>query len=81
MTQGIITEGMRLNAGPFEDGSFRAVTVTSIRRNRAACRLVRSTQSAALALDCPLTLLRKGMCLVDPRAAEAPTACQYFQVR
>ncbi len=81
VTQGIITEGMRLNAGPFEDGSFRGVTVTSIKRNRAPCRLVRATQSAALALDCPLAQLRRGMCLVDPRAADEPAACQFFQAK
>ncbi len=74
VTQGIITEGMRLNVGPFDDGSFRAATVLSIRRNRAACRLVRATQSAALALDCPVSALRKGMCLVAPRPPHAAGA-------
>jgi len=39
---------MKLNLGPFEDGSFKSVTVMSIRRNRCGCRLVRATQSAAL---------------------------------
>merc|ERR1719495_2952582 len=51
VTQGIITEGISLNLGPFEDGSFKVVTVSSIKRNRAACRLVRATQSAALAIS------------------------------
>ena len=27
VTQGIITEGMRLKLGPFEDGSFRLVNI------------------------------------------------------
>lgn len=40
LTQGIVTEGMRLKLGPFENGSFRTVTVSSIKRNRAPCRLV-----------------------------------------
>ncbi len=80
VSQGIVTEGMRLLAGPSaEDGSFRPVTVLSIKRNRAPCRLVRATQSAALALDCPMSWLRRGMCLVDPRAEAV--ACLYFQVR
>ena len=70
MTRGIITEGMRLQVGPFEDGSFRVVTVTSIKRNRAPCRLVRATQSAALALDISYHILRKGMVLVDARSGE-----------
>ena len=51
--------------GPFEDGGFKTVKVSSIRRNKAACRLVRAQQSAALALDIPISqvgpwiLLRK----------------------
>lgn len=77
--QGIISEGMTLNVGPFEDGQFQSVTVQSIKRNRAGCRLVRATQSAAIAIDIPLANLRRGMCLVDPRATNT-TACQYFQV-
>jgi hypothetical protein len=31
VSQGIITEGMSLNLGPFEDGTFRSVVVTSIK--------------------------------------------------
>ena len=60
VTQGIIVENMPLNVGPFDDGSFRTVHVSSIRRNKAACRLVRAQQSAALALDIPLSQLRRG---------------------
>ena len=71
---------MRLKVGPFEDGSFQAVTVQSIKRNRAGCRLVRATQSAAIAIDIPLSNLRRGMSLVDPRAKDT-TACQYFQAK
>ena len=70
VTQGIITEGMTLKLGPFEDGSFRPVIITSIKRNRAACRLVRATQSAALAIDVPVSEIRKGMVLVDTRTTE-----------
>jgi hypothetical protein len=68
VSQGIITEGMSLNLGPFEDGTFRSVVVTSIKRNRAPCRLVRATQSAALAIECHVNDVRKGMVLVDTRA-------------
>ena len=60
--------------------SIVSATVNSIKRNRAGCRLVRATQSAALALDFPLESLRRGMCLVDPRARDI-TACQYFQAK
>lgn len=79
VSQGIITEGMVLNLGPFEDGSFRPVNVTSIKRNRAPCRLVRATQSAALAIDVPVSEVRRGMVLVDPRAEET-VATMYFKV-
>ena len=95
VTQGIIVENMPLNVGPFEDGTFRTVhvslhyqkysllhsdpKVSSIRRNKAACRLVRAQQSAALALDIPLSQLRRGMVAISPQSIQ-PIACQYFQV-
>ena len=78
VTQGIITEGMTLNLGPFEDGTFRPVIVTSIKRNRTACRLVRATQSAALAIDVPVSEIRRGMVLVDTRAKAMAT--MWFKV-
>merc|ERR1719188_1945175 len=78
VTQGIIVENMPLNVGPFEDGSFKTVHVSSIRRNKAACRLVRAQQSAALALDIPLGQLRRGMVAISP-GSNKPVACQYFQ--
>ena len=52
--------------------------VSSIRRNKAACRLVRAQQSAALALDIPLSQLRRGMVAISPKSNQ-PVACQYFQ--
>ena len=82
VTQGIITEGVTMNVGPCEDGTFQPVTITSIKRNRAPCRLVRATQSAALAIDMPVASLRRGMCLVDPRNDEEQARPAYFfQVR
>ena len=36
--QGYMVEGMKLAVGPFDNGKFRDVKVTSIRRNKAACR-------------------------------------------
>lgn len=78
VTQGIIVENMPLKVGPFEDGGFRGVTVSSIRRNKAACRLVKAQQSAALALDIPVNQLRRGMVATSPQG-EQPVACQYFQ--
>jgi len=80
VTQGIIVENMPLKVGPFDNGSFREVTVSSIRRNRAPCRLVRAQQSAALALNIPLNHLRRGM-VATGREGEEPVACQYFQAK
>merc|ERR1711963_1100768 len=77
VSQGIITEGMTLNLGPFEDGTFRPVVVTSIKRNRAPCRLVRATQSAALAIEVPVTEVRRGMVLVDPRNKDVQAAMTF----
>merc|ERR1719495_2373986 len=78
VTQGIIVENMALKVGPFEDGGFKTVKVSSIRRNKAACRLVRAQQSAALALNIPISQLRRGMVATSPQG-DQPVACQYFQ--
>merc|ERR1719510_1629005 len=81
VTKGIITEGISLSLGPFEDGSFRPVIVNSIKRNRVACRLVRASQSAALAIsDTPISVVRRGMVLLDPRAG-TPEPCLRFQAQ
>lgn len=81
VTKGIITEGISLSLGPFEDGSFRPVIVSSIKRNRAACRLVRASQSAALAIcDISTSVVRRGMVLLDPRAG-TPEPCVRFQAQ
>ena len=52
--------------------------MSSIRRNKAACRLVRAQQSAALALDIASSQLRRGMVAISPKSNQ-PVACQYFQ--
>ena len=80
VTRGIITEGISLSLGPFEDGTFkRSVIVNSIRRNRSGTRLVRASQSAALAIgDTPVATVRRGMVLLDPRAG-TPQPCFRFQ--
>lgn len=88
VTKGIITEEISLSLGPFEDGSFRPVIVNSIKRNRAACRLVRASQSAALAIsDVPYSCdqqvpcrPRRGMVLLDTRGGK-PEPCFRFQAQ
>ena len=77
VTQGVIAEGVHLQLGPFDDGSFSAVVVASIKRNRAACRLVRATQSAALAVNVSPGSVRRGMVLLDPHQGP-PVACTRF---
>ena len=39
---------------------------------------MRAQQSAALALDIPLSQLRRGMVAISPKSNQ-PVACQYFQ--
>ena len=79
ITKGIITEGISLSLGPFEDGSFKTVIVNSIHRNKAACRLVRASQSAALAISgVSKCVIRRGMVLVNSRV-ETAAPCVRFQ--
>lgn len=49
--RGLIREGDIMMIGPSEHGEFHKSTVTSIRRNRAPCRLIKAGQSATLALS------------------------------
>ncbi|KAF4521526.1 hypothetical protein B566_EDAN012215 [Ephemera danica] len=73
---GVVVGGL-LSRGPMDDGSYRPVIVASVHRNKAACRVVRASQSASLALRPEVPGLRKGMFLI---AADAePHACLFFQ--
>ena len=47
----MLREGDQLLLGPSQDGSFHPVTVTSVKRNRAACRVVRAGQAATVAIS------------------------------
>ena len=47
----MLREGDQLLLGPLQDGSFHRVTVTSVKRNRAACRVVRAGQAATVAIS------------------------------
>jgi len=48
---GTISEGNKLVIGPSTTGHYLPVTVTTIQRNRAPCRLVRAGQAASLSLE------------------------------
>lgn len=85
--KGVLTENMKMKIGPLQDGSFLPVTVQSIHRNKAPCRVVRAGQSASLSFmdDQNLTLLRSGMILLPDYSGGSPNdepfGSFFFQVR
>ncbi|CAG7731606.1 unnamed protein product [Allacma fusca] len=79
LTQGVIAEGTPFLIGPFINGSFRPVQVTSIRRHKTPCRTVRASQSASLGLNIEMNDVRPGMVLISPRISQYPKACVCFQ--
>ncbi|KAK3755477.1 hypothetical protein QZH41_017632, partial [Actinostola sp. cb2023] len=77
LTSGIMREGDKLVVGPLYSGQFDSVQVTSLKRNRASCRVVRAGQSASVALKgIERHMLRRGMVLADPQLN--PRACLVF---
>lgn len=82
LVKGVLTENMRMRIGPSQDGSFCPVTVQTIHRNKAPCRVVRAGQSASLsfAQDQQLNCLRSGMILLPDLCGEEPFGSTFFQV-
>lgn len=83
LVSGVVKTSDQLSVGPFEDGSFKTVTVKSVHRNKVPCRLVRAGESATLAVaaDPPL---RRGMVLLSPSTPDSVLkqfTCLYFQAR
>lgn len=77
LERGVLREGDQLLLGPSVDGHFQPVTVTSVKRNRAACRVVRAGQAASVAISgIDRSLLRRGMVLTDP--VQKPCSCLGF---
>ncbi|KAL9954791.1 hypothetical protein ACROYT_G042368 [Oculina patagonica] len=77
LERGVLREGDQLLLGPSADGHFRPVTVMSVKRNRAACRVVRAGQAASVAISgIDRSLLRRGMVLTDP--VQKPCSCLGF---
>lgn len=66
LSKGVVIEDTQMQIGPLQNGSFYPITVQSIHRNRAACRMVRAGQSASLAFlqDENLPPIRPGMILL-----------------
>lgn len=54
------------------------MTVQSVHRNKAPCRVVRASQSASLGLNQAVPGLRSGMVLLSPESK--PAGCLFFQV-
>ena len=81
---GSISIGDTLSAGPFNDGSFKTVSVKSVHRNKVPCRVVRPGEFATLALSFDFgEKLRRGMLLLPKNSEEVQRmhTCRYFQGR
>lgn len=88
LERGCIMERCRMQLGPLKDGSFTPVTVQTLHRNKAPCRVVRAGQSASLSFanHQQLPPLRNGMVLLQrggqqQRDASQPSGSFYFQAK
>ncbi|XP_075159583.1 GTP-binding protein 2 [Haematobia irritans] len=85
LVKGVITENMPMKIGPLPCGSFHPVTVQTIHRNKAPCRVVRAGQSASLSFtpNQQLPLLRSGMVLLTDcgNTEYAPYGTLFFQAK
>lgn len=77
LTRGVITEGAPLYIGPDDTGTFTPVTVTSLHRNKAPCRIVRASQAASLCLTPSVSHIRHGMVLLGRDTPQS--VCLFFQ--
>ena len=81
---GWIASGDTLTSGPFNDGSFKKVTVKSVHRNKVPCKAARPGEFATLALSYDFgEKLRRGMLLLKRSSEELLKmhTCRYFQGR
>lgn len=85
LQRGVIIERCKMLLGPLRDGSFSPVTIQTIHRNKAPCRVVRAGQSASLSFASPKELppLRNGMVLLmNPLPETAPpSGSLYLQAK
>lgn len=83
LCKGVIMENVQLRIGPMADGTFHPVTVQSIHRNKAPCRVVRAGQSASLAFYSDnLPPLRTGMVILpDYDEDDSAIGSYFFQAR
>lgn len=85
LQSGVIIERCKMLLGPLRDGSFTPVTIQTIHRNKAPCRVVRAGQSASLSFANykELPPLRNGMVLLMPPLPETapPRGSSYLQAK
>uniref|UniRef100_A0A182PJ28 Tr-type G domain-containing protein n=1 Tax=Anopheles epiroticus TaxID=199890 RepID=A0A182PJ28_9DIPT len=85
LCKGVLTENSQVKVGPLQDGSFFSVTVQTIHRNKAPCRVVRAGQSASLSFNNtaePMPVLRSGMVILpDYESNEVACGCFFFQAQ
>lgn len=84
LVKGVMTENMQMSVGPLNDGSFVPVSIQTIHRNKAPCRVVRAGQSASLSFGevqgVQLPNLRSGMVILVEDSQEKPAGTYFFQV-
>lgn len=84
LAKGVLTENMPMKIGPLQDGRFHALSVQTIHRNKAPCRVVRAGQSASLSFTPNQVLppLRGGMVLLGDigHSDTQPCGTFFFQV-
>ncbi|XP_065371931.1 GTP-binding protein 2 [Calliphora vicina] len=85
LVKGVLTENMPMKIGPLPCGSFYSVTVHTIHRNKAPCRVVRAGQSASLSFtpNQQLPSLRSGMVLLADAGNndDQPWGTLFFQAK
>ncbi|XP_053682750.1 GTP-binding protein 2 [Sabethes cyaneus] len=84
LCMGVLTENIQVRIGPLQDGTFYPITVQTIHRNKAPCRVVRAGQSASLSFYSTddLPPLRSGMVILpDYDENENAFGSFFFQAR
>uniref|UniRef100_A0A1B0G7J8 Tr-type G domain-containing protein n=1 Tax=Glossina morsitans morsitans TaxID=37546 RepID=A0A1B0G7J8_GLOMM len=83
LVKGVLTENMCMKIGPLPCGRFHSVTVHTIHRNKAPCRVVRAGQSASLSFtpNQILPTLRSGMVLLNDTGTDEPYGTLFFQAK
>uniref|UniRef100_A0A182J1Q8 Tr-type G domain-containing protein n=1 Tax=Anopheles atroparvus TaxID=41427 RepID=A0A182J1Q8_ANOAO len=80
LCKGVLTENSLVQVGPLQDGSFFSVTVQTIHRNKAPCRVVRAGQSASLSFTSvePMPALRSGMVILPDYESDKIARGSFF---